>query len=460
MNNDKAYLMGLIVGGGSSNSAFDRFDIKLPYRQWGSVMKNPKRAGQIGTDIMTLIRPIFEYEYGLSLSYEHGNRDWVIRFHGDLRPLRDDLSRYGLRASGEFRHSANIRQLKTFLHDENLKRHFIAGLADTIGSLTASHRRFTDGYQIISFEFSGSNYQLVQQICQMLHEIGSYPDQVLWNHPNQHSSNDAYYTRWKKGFKIRVLLDQYTQAGSFFSQAKMEGAIENQTLSEGDGHYGIPCPQRHVNITVNASHIDENSSYLPPEIRGYHYLHTKHFCAVLGCPFAPEEQLRSLMDRAHEFVSPFTILTKGTVGEIEQLVKKSAVMSNGKYVCQGFDLEILKSYYLEDGNRLLWGSNRGNGYPVSKVLGAIAYVTAGAMDRLHGKRVRGNMIEWLNSREVYSDLPNVEILKPDCLTPLIVRNKGFACLVGPLDPETYKGLLTLDDSFRLLVRNIEEDDLE
>ena len=70
------------------------------------------------------------------------------------------------------------------------------------------------------------------------------------------------------------------------------------------------------------------------------------------------------------------------------------------------------------------------------------------------------MIEWLNSREVYSDLPNVEILKPDRLTPLIVRNKGFACLVGPLDPETYKGLLTLDDSFRLLVRNIEEDDLE
>ena len=30
MNNDKAYLMGLIVGGGSANSAFDRFDIKLP----------------------------------------------------------------------------------------------------------------------------------------------------------------------------------------------------------------------------------------------------------------------------------------------------------------------------------------------------------------------------------------------------------------------------------------------
>jgi hypothetical protein len=460
MNNDKAYLMGLIVGGGRLRHRFTEFDIQLPYRKWGSVMENPERAGQIATDIMTFISPIFEYEYNLRLSYEPGGRNWLIQFYGDLEPLRNDLNRYGLLVSGNFRDSANIETLRTFLRDANLKRHFIAGLADTIGSLARTHRRFTDGYQIVSFEFSGFNYRLVQQVCQMLHEIGCYPDQVLWNHPNQHSTHNAYYSAWKKGFKIRVLLDQYTQAGSFFSQAKMEGALENLRLSEGEEHLGAPCRQKPLRVTPTALHRDEGWHELPLEIRDGHYIHSKHFCVVLGCPFAPVEQVRTILGRANNYINPFTLLTKGRVEQIEQMRAADEIMANRVYTRQSFSYRVLRRCYLEDPDGLLWGTSSDNGYPINLIMEAIGYVTAAEAGRVSGTRVQGRLMDWLDSTDAQARLEHVEILMPDLLSPLIVRNTAFAALVGPHDPEAYRSLISVDESLKLRIRDIAEGDLE
>ena len=52
MNTDKAYLFGLIIGGGIWGNAEDVFRIRLPYRQWGSYIQNPQRASDISRDIM------------------------------------------------------------------------------------------------------------------------------------------------------------------------------------------------------------------------------------------------------------------------------------------------------------------------------------------------------------------------------------------------------------------------
>ena len=45
MNTDKAYLLGLVIGGGIFGNAEDVFRIRLPYKQWGSYEQNPQRAG-------------------------------------------------------------------------------------------------------------------------------------------------------------------------------------------------------------------------------------------------------------------------------------------------------------------------------------------------------------------------------------------------------------------------------
>lgn len=58
MNTDKAYLLGLIIGGGDFGNAEDVLRIRLPYRKWGSYLDNPQRAGQIARDILQQVGQI------------------------------------------------------------------------------------------------------------------------------------------------------------------------------------------------------------------------------------------------------------------------------------------------------------------------------------------------------------------------------------------------------------------
>jgi hypothetical protein len=134
---------------------------------------------------------------------------------GNTTELKNDLSKYGISCDGEVRVNADIKKVCTDLVDDNLKRRFIAGLADSIGSMAKSQRRFTNDNQILSFEIKGFNFNFVCDLCHLLHKINCIPDQVNWNHPNIHCTNDPYYTKWTKGFKLRILLDQYAQFGAF-----------------------------------------------------------------------------------------------------------------------------------------------------------------------------------------------------------------------------------------------------
>ena len=61
LNTDKAYLLGLIIGGGNFGTAEDVFSVRLPFKKWGSYLENPQRAGQISRDIMNVVSPMFRH---------------------------------------------------------------------------------------------------------------------------------------------------------------------------------------------------------------------------------------------------------------------------------------------------------------------------------------------------------------------------------------------------------------
>ena len=154
MDTDKAYLLGLIIGGGVFGNAEDVFSIRLPYKKWGSYLENPQRAGEIAGDILRKVGQMFRAVYDLSVQYETTpGGTWTILCEGELRG------------------SADISQVVSELVDDNLKRRFIAGLADTIGSMAKSQRRFTDEHQIISFEIKGYNFKFVCDLCRLLYSI-------------------------------------------------------------------------------------------------------------------------------------------------------------------------------------------------------------------------------------------------------------------------------------------------
>lgn len=459
MDTDKAYLLGLIIGGGVFGNAEDVFRIRLPYKKWGSYIDNPQRAGQIAGDILRKVGQMFRAIYNLTVQYETTpGGTWTILCEGDISDVRNDLAHYGITCEGEIRGNANISGIIPELVDDNLKRRFVAGLADTIGSMAKSQRRFSDEHQILSFEIKGYNFQFVCDLCRLLYSINCIPDQVNWNHPNIHCTSDPYYSQWNKGFKLRILLDQYARFGAFAFRTKAETSNENLRLQQ-QTHEAERCEDRDFHVTASCVHPAENDLRLPEEIRGGHYIHFRHFCTVLGCEHAPYEKICGCFANLGEIVIPFPILCKDTNLRIEEIIREDPLLEQRIYTTRHISVASLLTTYNHDVNSRIYGTTARNGYPISMVLQAVAYVIAND-DELFGKRPKG-YVQILERHIEADERECVEIRIPDLLTPLIIMGNGRGALVGAQNPDVYNRLITRDPTnrYKLLVRAIKEEDL-
>ena len=460
MDTDKAYLLGLIIGGGVFGNAEDVFRIRLPFKKWGSYKENPQRAGGIAKDILKKVGQMFRVIYGINTQYEAYDSYWNILCEGDLSPIINDLSHYGISCCGEIRGYASIKEITHDLVDDNLKRRFIAGLADTIGSMSPSHRRFSNEHQILSFEIKGCNFQFVCDLCKLLYSINCIPDQVNWNHPNIHCTNDSYYTKWNKGFKLRILLDQYSKFGAFAFKTKVESAIENRKLQQ-QSHEAESCENRDFHITPSCIHPSENDKRLPTIIRGGHYIHFRHFCAVLGCEHAPFEKIKSCFNKLGYYINPFSLLHKDTAEEIDKIISSNKLFTNRTYTIYTKKVSSFLKEYKENKSALIYGNNKESGYPISTTLQAIAYIIADS-DELFGKRPKNNYVELIDKHLLDNPDLKVDVRRPDLLTPLILSNGQRSAMVGALNPSVYEKLVSVseDNEYKLLVREITENDLK
>lgn len=463
LNTDKAYLLGLIVGGGTWNADETSLSIKLPFKQWGSYAVNPQTTALISQDVLKVVNPIFNTAYGLTIQYTASDGFWTLHLEGDISTLRNDMDALDLPHKGEVKRSADLKRLISALSDLNMRKRFVAGLADTIGSVSGSHRRFSDENQIISFEISGFNFKFVCDLCKLLHSIGCYPDQILWNHPNFHCSNDPYNHKWKKGFKLRVLLDQYTQTGSFAFSSKANQAKINKS-KESQPKQGEPCQSKKLEITPTTVHEDEDSSLLPKLIRGGHYLHNRHVCAVLNCPNAPISEVEKAIKQAPDLIIPFPILTKGDRQDIQKIINSEEIYTQVNYFVKKVSLkEFLTT--LENCRNGLFNEDPKKtgkaGYPVNKIKAGLAFLIAMETGHIKGKRPSGKMEEVITSFLKTSPNFQFELRIPNFLTPLIIFTSKAGCLIGASNPDVYAKLIKRDSQipFKLRVDKININDL-
>lgn len=460
MNADQAYLIGLIVGGGKFGNAEDVFTIKLPYKRWGSYLENPMRASDISRDIMKVVSPMFKDIYNLMVSFESTGENWSILCDGDTSELVSDLESFGVECEGELRGSIDLKPIIAALVDDNLKRRFIAGLADTIGSTAPSHRRFSNEVQIISFEITGFNYSFVCDLCKLLYSLKCFPDQILWNHPNFHATNDPYYTSWKKGFKLRVQLEQYANYGAFAFTTKVKSTNENLTLQESS-HDAVPCAEKDIRVTPSCVHPAEHSACLPLHIRGGHYLHNRHVCAVMACEHAPYNEITDLLKKTGELVNPFPLLHKDIWVNVESKIKSSDIMKNRTYNIQQVAVKDLLTLHQDNDQTLSYNISKVAGYELTTILQGIAYILAEDSE-LKGRRIKGNYIALIERHiEKYESLI-VEIRVPDLLTPLIICGNNKGVLVAPKNPTVYQSLMETqaDNPYKISMRPITEQDLK
>lgn len=461
MDTDKAYLLGFIIGGGVFGSAEERLRIRLPYKQWGSYKTNPQRVSDITRDIMNVVNPLFKNIYNVTAYFEAAESgQWDILFDGDLSDLIEDLTSYGISCKGDLRTHVSINKLVESLVDDNFKRRFIAGLADTIGSTNPNHRRFSNEVQIISFELKGFNFAFVCDLCRLLYSVNCLPDQILWNHPNFHCANNPYYKQWTKGFKIRVQIDQFDKFGAVAFKTKAKSLKENRKMQHM-AHDAVPCPDREIRANMSCIHPAENDKRLPDIIRGGHYLHNRHVCAVLGCEHAPYKAIKQLFSNAGSLVMPFPILCKDVFENIENIISANELLSKREYAIKCYEVNFFYEKFMSNPSSLLFGQDAETGYSIAEIMQGIAYIIADAKD-LNGKRPKGNYMQLIEKHLYQNPHLSIEVRIPDLLTPLVIMGKGRGALIGAKNPHVYKQLVSIspDNEYKLIVRPIEERDLK
>ena len=185
-----------------------------------------------------------------------------------------------------------------------------------------------------------------------------------------------------------------------------------------------------MNFTPSTVHPCENDIRLPENIRGGHYIHFRHFCAVLGCEHAPYCKIREQFAKIGEL-----ILHKDTDTQLLVIIKENSLFSKRKYNTINVPIKNLLDIYNEDKTMLLYGNSVNSGYPITEILQAVAYIIADD-NELSGKRPKGYIKVIENHIQKNANL-TVELKKPDLLTPLVIIGNGRGAMIGAENPDVY-----------------------
>ncbi len=411
INHTKAYILGLLVGSGKIDK--NTFVIDLPFKKWGM---DPKRMNIIATDILTKICQYFHSSYNFNVTYEIGNGKWLIMpiDNSDISSLKKDLEYLGLPIGGFLLSTVDLSIAKEKLSGINTAS-FLSGIFDTKASLTLSHRRFTNDAPVVSVEIPGStrNFKFVVQLCSWLTDLGSITDQILYNHPNQHSASDPNYKGWKKGFKIRFLVRSFLAQYSFALQAKSIDVTKIEKYQKKEEQ--IPCILRKLRTPSPVSvHSDQNSEELPPEVRNKLFFHYHHFCATFGCPHAPVQEIEKLIKEKNKYINFFPRLSKGT---------KKDLLSKLKEIQAEYFSELKISTHKAKVSRLIESKEFEDFKGIDQ---GVAYLFT---EVLNGKRHIGSMKDIINRHT--NEVLTVQTIGDSFDSPLLITNpkndRAFIC---------------------------------
>lgn len=411
LNHLNAYILGLLVGGGKIDK--NTFVIDLPFKKWGM---EPSRMNSIALDILTKICGHFNSIYDFNVTYDIGNGKWLIRpiDNSDIADLKKDLEYLGLPTGGFLLSTVDLSIAKTKLRGMNVAS-FLSGIFDTRASLTLSHRRFTDDAPVVSVEVPGStwNFKFVVQLCSWLTDLGSTTDQILYNHPNQHSPSDPDYKGWKKGFKIRFLVRSFLAQYSFALRAKTEDLTKIGRSQKKEEQ--IPCYLRKLKRPSAVSiHNEQNLENLPAEVRNRIFFHYHHFCAVLGCPHAPVHEIEKLVAHRNDFINFFPRLSKGEKSALSKKFSDIQIAYFPELVIYDHEMKVKD---LKNNEALQHFSSISQG---------IAYLFGNA---LNGKRHIGQMQNIIDSHS--DNMVAIKSIGDDFNSPLLFtnqeNNRAFIC---------------------------------
>ena len=293
MNNEMAYLLGMITGNGEIQRGVitTTISIDIPHKKLETEFQ--RDVGIYVKASITDIRQILEPLLGTSLKFTQNPNISMLSF---TKPNEDYLIREILRYVGNATSADTIRispEVFNFTMDE--RRQFVKGFADVTGYIRRSNYAFTEPNYRVYFEIP-HNWGLVIDFANLLKSIDIPVQNIDWAHPNMRDGNLKKYNEgkndfWKKEHQVKVWAVEYQHIGfailhkqealDYFAE-KQRFHIEvekNKKTSDVTHRYYWEMIARNREKPL---HPSENDVFIPQQIRGKHYNSWSEIARDLG----------------------------------------------------------------------------------------------------------------------------------------------------------------------------------
>ena len=207
MNNQMAYLVGMILGNGEiqRNTSNTTITIEIPHKN----LKDDE-----GLEVLVYvkcslinIRDVIEPLLGHSMSITQNKTATSISF---TKPNEDYAMREILRFIGNgVHHSTMTMNDELFNMTTDQKKELLRGVADVTGYIRKSNLAFgEEGHHRVYIEIPG-NWQFVIDIANMLKKLDIPVQTIDFGHPNFRDSNLKKYNQknpnyWKKEHQVKI----------------------------------------------------------------------------------------------------------------------------------------------------------------------------------------------------------------------------------------------------------------
>lgn len=292
MNNEMAYLLGMVCGNGEikRGSTDTVISIDIPHKKLET--ESFKDVKLYVKASIADIRAILESLIGTGLGFIQTQTATILSFR---KPNNDYLMREILRFVGSASSHENIRissEVFDFSKDEKLQ--FLKGFSDVTGYIRRSNYFFEKHMHRVYLEVP-HNWELVADICNLLCDVGVPVQTIDWAHPNMRDSNlikykQGYPNFWKKEHQIKIWANEFEIIGFAVlhkTEALDEFARELISGIESEGKNATSVTHRFYwegrsTIKPKPSHPGETDEFIPAVIRGKHYDSWKEIARDLG----------------------------------------------------------------------------------------------------------------------------------------------------------------------------------
>ena len=292
MNNEMAYLLGMITGNGEIQRGLNETTIviEIPHKKLETEFE--KDVSVYVKASITDIREVIEPLVGIGLRFNQSKNVSYISF---TKPNEDYLMREIILYIGGATSHNNVRiSPEVFKFSVDERKQFIKGFADVTGYIRRSNYFFDKKMHRVYFEVP-QNWELVTDFCNLLKSVDIPVQNIDWAHPNMRDGNLKKYNEgktdfWKKEHQVKVWANEYEPIGFavIHKNEALEEFAQEQILYIESQHKKVSdVTHRYYwemvgKKKIKPEHPAESDEFIPEEIRGNHYDSWKEIANDLG----------------------------------------------------------------------------------------------------------------------------------------------------------------------------------